>query len=299
MKKWKTSKESIMDNDGHMSRRSFLKQAGLAIGGLSLAGIGTSVHAFFFERFWYEIRQVKLEFPNLPAAFSGMRILQFSDIHLGHFFDNERLAAVIERLGSLYADLICFTGDLFDVNIGNDSERTTSQLATLEAPLGKWACLGNHDYWAGSSPVTRILEKADFQVLNNASQTIRRGGETIRIAGIDDWLKGKPNLDLAVGGPPDSEFTLLLAHEPDIADLTQRYPVDLQLSGHSHGGQISLPVISSFAAPPKGRKYIAGLYEFPGSGLKLYTNRGIGTTIIPFRLFCRPEITVFTLVRTV
>jgi predicted MPP superfamily phosphohydrolase len=299
MKKWKTSKESTMNNNGRMSRRSFLKQAGLAVGGLSLAGIGTSVHSFYFERFWYDIGQVKLEFPNLPAAFSGIRIVQFSDIHLGHYFDNDRLAAVIERLRPLDADLICFTGDLFDVNIGSDSEQTTSLLATLEAPLGKWACLGNHDYWAGPSPVTRLLEKADFRVLNNTSQVIHRGGEAIRIAGIDDWLKGKPNLDLAVGRRPVSEFTLLLAHEPDIADLTQQYPVDLQLSGHSHGGQISLPGISTLTAPPKGKKYIAGLHQFPGSALKLYTNRGIGTTIIPFRLFCRPEITVFTLVRSV
>jgi uncharacterized protein len=299
MKKWKTSKESTMNSNGHMSRRSFLKQAGLAVGGLSLAGIGTSVHSFYFERFWYDIRQVKLEFPNLPSAFSGMIIVQFSDIHLGHYFDNDRLAAVIELLRPLGADLLCFTGDLFDVNIGNDSERTSTLLATLEAPLGKWACLGNHDYWAGSTPVTRVLEKANFRVLNNTSQAIRRGGEAIRIAGIDDWLKGKPNLDLAVGGRPSSEFTLLLAHEPDIADLTQQYPVDLQLSGHSHGGQISLPGISTLTAPPKGKKYIAGLHKFPGSALKLYTNRGIGTTIIPFRLFCRPEITVFTLVRSV
>jgi predicted MPP superfamily phosphohydrolase len=287
-----------MKSNGRMNRRSFLKQAGLTLGGLIFAGIGTSVHSFYIERFWYDIRQVKLEFPNLPAAFSGMRIIQFSDIHLGHYFDNDGLAAVIDRLGPLRADLICFTGDLFDVHIGSDSERTASLLATLEASLGKWACLGNHDYWAGPAPVTRVLEKAGFQVLNNTRQLIRRGGETIRIAGIDDWLKGTPNLDLAIGGQQSSEFTLLLAHEPDIADLTQRYPVDLQFSGHSHGGQISLPVIASLAAPPKGKKYVAGLYEFPGSSLKLYTNRGIGTTIIPIRLFCRPEITVFTLIRT-
>jgi predicted MPP superfamily phosphohydrolase len=285
-----------MNNDVDLTRRALLKNMMMAAAGLFVMGSGTSAYSFFYERFRYEVRHVQLAFPNLPAAFSGLRIVQFSDTHLGHYFDNDNLSTVVDRLKSLRADLICFTGDLFDVDIGNDSERTTELLAALQAPLGKWASLGNHDYWAGPSPVSRVLEKAGFHVLNNSSQTVQRGADSIRIAGIEDWLKGKPDLDMTLGGTDDA-FTLLLAHEPDIADLTKRYPVDLQLSGHSHGGQVLLPGLTALAAPPKGRKYMAGLYEFPESRLKLYTTRGIGTTNIPFRLFCRPEITVLTLAR--
>jgi predicted MPP superfamily phosphohydrolase len=135
-------------------------------------------------------------------------------------------------------------------------------------------------------------------VLINEHVPIERNGHRIWIAGLDDPAKGHPDLDLAVPGKPDGPV-ILMAHEPDYADTIVRHPrsqfIDLVLSGHSHGGQVRLPFLPPLALPPMAKKYFEGLYRF--GPIQLYVNRGIGAVGVPFRFFCPPEITVFTLGR--
>jgi predicted MPP superfamily phosphohydrolase len=191
--------------------------------------------------------------------------------------------------------LIFFTGDLYDAAQGRTSEACVPLLSVLKAKYGKWAVLGNHDYRIGSLNVVELLKKSDFTVLRNENHILKCNNQHIRIAGLDDVILGKPNLDKALAGGQEQDFTLLLVHEPDYADIAADYPIDLQFSGHTHGGQVRLPFIGALKTTKKGRKYIQGLYKIKESRLQLYTNRGIGMTFLPIRLLCRPEITIFSL----
>jgi predicted MPP superfamily phosphohydrolase len=274
-----------------ITRRKFmLKGIGFFAAMIALT-VGYSI---FGERYWYQTKQVSLNFPQLPKPFAGMRMVQFSDVHLGKYFENDRLENLITDIMKLKPDLICFTGDLFDTHDGVPNDDVIPILAKLDAPYGKFAVLGNHDHVSGVSEITNILSQSGFRVLNNEQSIVERQGEHIRLAGVDDMLMGKPNLHTALQNDLDQPFTLLLSHAPDYADQASHFPVDLQISGHSHGGQVRLPLIGALTTPKCGSKYVQGLFKVKGSRLLVYTNRGIGTTNLPIRLFCRPEITVFT-----
>jgi predicted MPP superfamily phosphohydrolase len=275
-----------------MSRRKFLLKGAAAI----FSGMGLSVgYSIFGERFWYETKHITLPLKRLPSAFSGMRMVQFSDIHLGKHFKMESFSDVIAKIKQLKPDLLCFTGDLFDANQGYPSEDVIPLLSQLEAPYGKWAVLGNHDYRSGVRKVADLLKRSGFTLLVNEHAVLENKNQRFHIVGVDEMLHGKPNLHMAMAEDHDQPFTLLLAHEPDFADRTSGFSIDLQISGHSHGGQVRLPFVGALSTPTYGEKYVEGLYKVKDSMLQVYTNRGIGTTLIPVRFMCRPEITVFTL----
>lgn len=245
------------------------------------------------ERFWYKVNQIPISFDRLPQAFHGLRLVQFSDVHLGHYFDERHLLKVVEIIQSLQPDMICFTGDLVEQD-GSVLQASIPVLSMLKAPLGKWAVPGNHDYRGNIHQVLDGLEKADFEVLINRNKRITKEHQSIWIAGVDDSLNGNPNMKEAIRGILESEFKILLSHTPDYADMAKQYSVDLQLSGHSHGGQIRIPFYGSVITPIGAKKYIDGLYRLEDSHSLLYVNRGIGTTVMPLRFACRPEITLFT-----
>ena len=272
-----------------------LKDIGFMAGMVAI----TAGYSALGERYWLQTKQLTLSFPKLPKVFSGMRMVQFSDVHLGKFYKKDRLEALVEEIMKLKPDLICFTGDLFDTHDGEADEAIIPILAKLKAPYGKFAVVGNHDHASGLTEVIRILSNGGFRVLINEQEILRREDQEIRIAGVDDMFLGKPNLQVALqSGSLESDeqqpFTLLLSHAPDYADKASRFAIDFQISGHSHGGQVRLPFIGALETPRFGRKYVQGLNKVKGSQLLVYTNRGIGTTHLPIRFFCRPELTVFT-----
>jgi uncharacterized protein len=166
-------------------------------------------------------------------------------------------------------------------------------LAQIRVDSGTMAVLGNHDVRTDASHITAVLQSRGIPVLRNRSFPLEREGKRLWLAGLDDALEGKPSLEAALRGIPPGEPVILLAHEPDWADHAARHPVDLQLSGHSHGGQIRLPLIGASYLPPLARKYPWGLRQI--GPLMLYTNAGIGTVNVPLRLNCPPEITLITL----
>jgi uncharacterized protein len=207
----------------------------------------------------------------------------------------ERLAGVVSVTNQLGADLIAISGD-FVTSGALDAlfPVVRDELAQLHAPDGIVAVLGNHDHWSGPERVRAALREVGITELRNAVMPIERDGAALQIAGVDDYWEGQDRLDLVQRQLAASVPAILLAHEPDFADIsaaTGRF--SLQLSGHSYGGQISLPLLGPPLLPPFGQRYPRGRYQV--GGMVQYTNRGVGMLHPYGRLNCRPEITLFTL----
>lgn len=275
-----------------MTRRQFLARGAGAVVG---AGLLAGGYAWQGEPNWLEVTRRELLLAELPSAFAGTRLVHFSDVHLGFNKDAKDLARLTKHIIEEQPDLICFTGDIVD-SYAEDLTDSVPILAELEAPLGKYAILGNHDY-KNTELLTHLLTEAGFRVLRNESYLIKQGGAMIAVAGLDDMLHGKPDPEAAVRDIPDGIFTVLLMHEPDYADVAEAYPFHLQLSGHSHGGQIRLPLVGAPFTPYGSQKYIDGLYYTENKAMPVYVNRGFGETLMPLRFLCRPELTVLTLRR--
>lgn len=246
------------------------------------------------------MERVDVVVPRLPEGLDGLTIAQLSDFHYDSTDAGEVIRSAVERTNQLAPDLIVLTGDYVTVSpfasrsrVALDSEPCAQILADLHAPLGVFGVLGNHDHDSDPRVVSRSLEARGITVLRNFNLRIEKRGERFWIAGVDDVLGGGANLARTLQGADG--FTVLLAHEPDYADRAASYPVDLQLSGHSHGGQVCLPLVGSPYLPPLARKYPRGLRQV--GAMKLYTNRGVGTIILPIRFNCPPEITLLTLRR--
>ncbi len=286
------------------TRRKFLQMgaAGAAVGTLAVAGDGT-----IFEANRPRLVRIEVSLSRLADAWDGFRIAQLSDFHYDDYFSVVPLRKAIDIVNGLRLDLVVLTGD-FVTSRGMRSHVTSVRevkaaakaiepcaqlLAQLRAPSGLLAVLGNHDVDCDSAHIVEVLQSHHIPVLRNRSVPFERDGTRLWISGVDDILVGKPKLDLALKGIPPDEPVVLLAHEPDWADHVAKHPVDLQLSGHSHGGQIRIPFLGPPFLPPLARKYPWGLRQI--GRLALYTNVGIGTIEVPIRLNCPPEVTLITL----
>ncbi|RNB81119.1 metallophosphoesterase [Brevibacillus fluminis] len=288
------SKVLPASRSSQLSRRRFLGKGLrwlLFVTGLAAMTGGYSV---FIERFRFTFREVEIRIPRLPAAFDGLRIAHLSDLHLGYHLEIGDLSHVFDRVAEWQPDLICFTGDLVDLST-DPLESALPVLARLQAPLGKYAVLGNHDYRSAEAKITDCLQQAGFHVLVNQNKLLERDGQTLCVAGVDDILHGQPDLQAALTGIDPAICKLLLAHEPDYADDIPDGLIDLQMSGHSHGGQVRLPFAGALLLPPYGKKYPDGLQRRSGGTQLVYTTRGIGTTVLPIRFLCRPEVGLLTL----
>ncbi|AHV98742.1 metallophosphoesterase [Paenibacillus sabinae] len=278
-----------------ITRRQFLARGAATLIG---AGLLTGGYSWQGETRWLDITRMTLSWKQLPSAFSGMKLVHFSDVHLGFNKDVDDVKRLVRHIREAEPDLICFSGDIVD-SYPEDLTESVPLLASLTAPMGKFAVLGNHDY-KHAEQLVGLLEAAGFKVLRNDHVLIRKGEAAIAVTGMEDYLINSPGPDpkKAMGGIPPGMFTVLLMHEPDYADFVQDYSIQLQLSGHSHGGQIRIPFVGAPFLPDGSTKYISGLYTVGEPNRKLYVNRGFGETYMPFRFMCRPELTVFTLRRT-
>ena len=252
----------------------------------------------------WDFEELTVPIPDWPEALEGLRIIHLSDFHLQPFTQLPLIQAAVAFTNTRQADLICLTGD-FVLEPAEAIFELAPVLAQLRARYGRFAVLGNHDIWSNRTIVEEGLRQADIPLLINQNYTIEIGQAKLNIAGVDDAWSGQPDLEQALVGLDANYPTLLLCHEPDLADeYCQDSRVTMQLSGHSHGGQLRFPIlgrlhhwfaINGHVAPPKSRAYTMGLFQVHGRWL--YTNRGIGMVVFPIRLFCRPEITELTLVR--
>ncbi|MDH4615900.1 metallophosphoesterase [Brevibacillus sp. AY1] len=279
-----------------ISRETFLRKGIKWLGGFVGLSVATSAYAYGWERTWLDVVRIPLAIPGLSESFRGTKVVHFSDVHLGHHMEANDLKRIVSVIQNEQPDLICFTGDMVDESIAPLVDAVPI-LSQLQAPLGKFAVLGNHDYALGQqNAVTEALTASRFEVLDNRHISINKNDDSLYIAGVEDVLHGSPDLARATANIPEGQTVILLAHEPDYADRAAQYPIHVQLSGHSHGGQVRLPWIGHILTPPLARKYVQGLYRVgENNHLQVYINRGLGTTILPVRFFCRPEITVFTL----
>jgi predicted MPP superfamily phosphohydrolase len=259
---------------GRGSKRGRRVAAAALLGGL--------LYAREVETRRVEVRPVTLTLPRLAPEFDG-------------WSKPERLHRLVEEVNEQRPDLIAITGDFASYSAKEfDEERLVEALGALRARDGSVAILGNHDYLTDVRLVRRCIREGGVTELINGVRTLRRGEAALHVAGIDDVMEGRSRLDLVLDELPKDGAAILLAHEPDFADVsaaTGRF--DLQLSGHSHGGQVAVPFFRRLVLPPFSQRYTRGLYEV--RGMVQYTNRGIGFVHARLRFLCRPEITVFTL----
>jgi predicted MPP superfamily phosphohydrolase len=213
-----------------------------------------------------------------------------SDIHFDPLYEIDYLEDVIARTNQLSPDLIFYTGDF----LSRSADRLADLLAILrraKAGIGSFAILGNHDHSIGADQVTAALTASGIPVLRNQSIPIL-GRKNWFLSGLESYWTGAPRVASVTATPLHSRH-ILLVHEPDPFDLLTDPRIALQLSGHTHGGQVRLPLVGAVCLPSWGKKYEAGLYT--QGERKLYVNRGIGTVKRHFRLNCRPEITLLKL----
>jgi uncharacterized protein len=282
-----------------LTRRDFLKVLGIAALDFFLVGIGGAGYGYLMEPNLIKVETIRLRLPRLSGKFSGFRLAQISDIHMGGWMDGERFQRVAELIAAEKPDLLLITGDFVIGRGGIDiSDRTAQDLIAVLSGLSKllptFAVLGNHDYWTDVETVRRIMSVSGIIDLTNTVFTLKREGDCLHLCGVDDLWEGEPRLDDVIAQLTDNHAAILLAHEPDFADTsaaTGRF--DLQVSGHTHGGQVILPFVGPPILPYLGRKYPLGLYKV--GEMFQYTNRGVGMARLPVRINCPPEITVFVL----
>lgn len=248
------------------------------------------------------IRTETISSEKIPEALSGLQILFFSDVHYNAFVDEVRLEALISKIDSVGADVILFGGDLFDHPANHWPDDQTMDtlkgaLTQLKAPLGKFAVLGNHDLESQSSAdmVSHLLFEAGFEVLNNQSVKIRnRGTQSISLVGLESEMLGNPNPEAAYQNISPDSFTIALCHTPDTVLQLPQDQTDLMLAGHSHGGQVYIPLLGTFYRANYAEIYYRGKHQV--DDILLDITNGTGTTRMDVRLFSPAEIVVYRLV---
>lgn len=252
-----------------------------------------------YEMQWFQHNQIRLPLKGLPDEFDGLKLVHLSDLHFGPWISQERFSEVIGIVLQQHPDLIVITGDFIDRETPREIVPSyVDQMKLLNAELGVFAVLGNHDHWQDADLVHRMLAESGIRDLSNRVETLRRGESQLHLCGLDDYMVGEQDLEAVLEVLPEEGCALLLVHEPDYADIsaaTGRFA--LQLSGHSHGGQVYIPFIGPPIVPDFARNYPRGLYEV--NGMTLYTNSGIGMIRPYVRLNCRPEVAIFTLEQSV
>lgn len=284
----------------HMSRRKFLRVSTIITAELAVLGVGGLAYTTQIEPNALTVSNINMPIKNLPDTFEGYRIVQISDIHAGTWMNRERLMTVVNLVNEQNADLVAITGDYITRGKVNwIADILVEPLSKLKAPDGVVTVLGNHDHWTNPEAVRDILQTANIQELRNDRLILERESGKLAICGVDDVWEKKADLDRIIERlPNDDTPAILLAHEPDFADQTaETGRFALQISGHSHGGQVRLPIIGALALPYLGQKYSIGQYQV--RDMIQYTNRGVGMIPPTVRLGCPPEITVFTLTKAI
>ena len=276
-----------------LDRSGFLKALSHVLLAYGLGSVGLFEYSYHLEPDWLDVKKVRIPLQGLGSALDGFRIVQLSDIHLSPHTEINLVQRAVETANRLNPDLLVITGD-YVLDFAESIFELAPVLAQLNATQGVYAILGNHDYWTDPELIRLGLEERGIPVLINEGIPIHSGHDSFYMAGIDDGWSGQPDLDQALSNWSMGMPTVLLMHEPDFWDQLSSDPrISLQLSGHSHGGQVRLPGYGAPILPEYGRIYDQGLFHKNGNWL--YVNRGIGVVPPPVRLNCRPEITEITL----
>ena len=239
----------------------------------------------------FDINHYRHEMPGLKRS---LKLAQLSDLHYGLFIKQEHVRHWVEATLLEAPDLILLTGDMVDRWGVRGLDPLFVELAKLNAPLGTWACWGNHDH-TNPNKMRRLREalgRAGVQVLCNEGLSVR---DDLFLAAVDDYKEGKPDLAVALSARPPGGACLLMSHNPDILPHVPQQ-VSLVLSGHTHGGQLNFPLIGPLRTSSRyGRRFLAGWFKPPVSPVPAYVSRGLGVTLLPLRLNSPAEAIIFTL----
>jgi uncharacterized protein len=280
-----------------ITRRAFLRfTTGAATLATSLGGAMVG-YAAGFEPNDLVLERKTVKLLKLPDAFDGFRIVLLTDLHLHPFTSANLIRRAVEISNSLKPDLVLLGGD-YVCGFAEAAFELGPILESLDAKHGLFAVLGNYDHFRGDRIVLEGLRRASIPVLMNEGVRLTIGESSIFLAGLDSVCAGKPDARAAFSARKNEPVALALVHEPDYIDRLRRLvPVDLQLSGHTHGGQIRVPGLGAIVLPACGQAYVEGLYRVGAS--QVYTSRGVGMVRLPFRFNCPPEVTEITLAQGV
>lgn len=259
-----------------------------------LAGAGILAYAYFVEPHRIVLERIDLISPLWPKGDDGYKIAFVTDSHVRNQANADRLRRAVEMLLAEQPDLFLFGGDLISHNPKDNAPLIAEAIApATQCPDGAYTVHGNHDLWAGNRQIL-IAEtaKRGVRTLINEAVPLRSTGGGAWLAGLDTAFGRHCDIHKTVSALPKDAPAILLAHEPDLADIVPDRFV-LQLSGHSHAGQICLPGGVPLYSPPLGHRYVSGLLQ--SKNHKVYVSRGVGTTGAPLRLFCPPEATLITI----
>jgi predicted MPP superfamily phosphohydrolase len=284
----------MSDVTGTFSRRRFLKWTTAALGATAVSAFGMD-HLVNVAPNELTVESMTLKLPRLPRAFDGLTLAQLSDMHHGPYVSIKHIEEAVAFTNEAKPDVVAITGDFIGIR-ASYMKACVRALAKLAATR-LYAVLGNHDYELGYlGQSIALMQASPIKLLRNQAVRLFADGEEIDFVGVDDVSHQRANVARALQGLGDEVFKIALVHEPDYADTVSQYQVDLQLSGHSHGGQVKIPGLGPLILPRYAKKYSEGLYRV-GDLLRVYTTRGIGLIQPAIRFNCPPEVTVIRLER--
>ncbi len=242
-----------------------------------------------------EIVEIDIELDNLGWNFNNYRILNLTDIHLGQWINPEYLDELIDYVNTFNVDLVTLTGDYFSYNLHDYDKSLEESFKKLTAKDGKFGVLGNHDHWMSAERIRNIFHAADIVDLSNDVHVLKKGDDRMNLCGVDSCTVCADNLDNVIAKMEKNIPSILLAHEPDFAKQSSQTGLfDLQISGHSHGGQFIIPKFETTPfRGPNSTRYPVGLYKV--GNMTQYTSKGLGTNSFRIRVNCKPEITIISL----
>lgn len=290
--KRKTFQGAPVESRLNPDRRNFLLRS--TNYGIFGAAVVMSGYGLYESRRRPILTSLNLSIPKLPEAFNGFRIVQFSDLHVGPTIKRSFVESVVADIQSLQPDLIVFTGDMVDGSVAWLQD-DVAPLRALAAPHGVWFVTGNHEYYSGVTPWMKEVSRLGMNVLHNEHQIISQDGNRIVLAGVTDWSGGGFSKDhtsnpaQAIHNAPEDAIRILLAHQPKTIFEAARVGFDVQLSGHTHGGQFFPWNYLAMLNQP----YITGLQQHGNT--QIYINRGTGYWGPPLRVGIPSEITLIIL----
>ncbi|HEV2860701.1 MAG TPA: metallophosphoesterase [Pyrinomonadaceae bacterium] len=258
------------------------------------SGLVQLARAAFAEPYQLAVERQTIGLRRLPREMDGLKIVHLSDIHHSPFTGRQQVERAVEVANSLQPDIVALTGDYVS-HEREYVEPCAEMLGRLKARRGVYACLGNHDNWVDAELITDLFTLSGIRVLNNEGLRFEEGGASFWLAGVQDTMVGLEDLPLALAGSSADEMKLLLAHNPIILRRAARAGVDLVLSGHTHGGQVTWRSERSASGRVR-RRILRGLGR--RGETQIYVTRGLGTVVLPVRYGCLPEVSLLTLRRT-
>ena len=256
------------------------------------------IYARYIGTYGLITKEYTLKDKNIPNGFDGLKIVHFSDLHYNRAIDIKKVNEIIDEINLINPDIVVFTGDLIDKDVilkDSDYNELTKSLTRIKTKYGKYAISGNHDI-TNNEKVINVYNNSNFKYLDNDYDIIyNKGNESIFIGGLNSVSENKDDIDKMMSYFKDNEdinYKIILVHEPDISDkIIKDYSVNLILAGHSHNGQVRLPIVGPIYKPPYAQKYYDEHYLIDGTNL--YISSGIGVSTANYRLFNHPSINFY------